>query len=76
MRRHTPHDPTSAKKRLHDGMPMTGIGIIAGGWVRIGHVGLVMTSGRWATRRLFLDDVLIIPPYVLGLWLLYSLGAP
>jgi cation:H+ antiporter len=36
----------------------------------------ILFRGRWGSRRLFIENGLIIATYVLGLWLLYSLGAP
>jgi cation:H+ antiporter len=36
----------------------------------------ILFRGRWGNRRLFIENGLIITTYVLGLWLLYSLGAP
>ena len=39
----------------------------------LGIVAIVARS-RWRTRRLFVENALIIATYVLGLWLLYTLG--
>lgn len=36
----------------------------------------ILFRGRWGSRRLFIENALIIATYVLGLWLLYTLGTP